>query len=552
MSMCGGSRSSRQDGRRDVQKGRPRRALAACGVALAALAALPACSTLSGLVDETEPVVVVPQSPADGPDGRADWVTYAPDALPSTDWIAEFDDPALTRLVAEATRENPSLRRAVAQFDSSLANARITRAGLYPQLGGSGRVDRLEGGTDFLAGQTQYNLGLSASWEVDLFGRIRDGFDADIAGAQASAADLAGVRLSVATQVAQTWFDAIEADLLVRLSRRDIETQERILRLTTRRFESGLTGGSDVRLARSSLANSQALREQRIQVRNATLRQLQALLRDYPDADVNLPEDLPGLPLLEGAAGPVWALTHRPDMIAAEYRIAEAGLDVDAARKLLLPTLTLNAGASEQALNLGDALDLANIAYQIGEQLTAPIFQAGRIRAQIDATRAQLDARIETYVETAITAFTEVENALDAEVRLSAREAALRVSLDEAEAAEERLQLRYAEGLATILQLLDAQTRVLNAESQLINARAERLASRVRLHAALGGGELGAISPVTVAPLDLPLVGPVGNGGTELIGPGPVRVGAPVSGDPADAAVATPIASTPSSSGSAG
>ncbi len=234
-------------------------------------------------------------------------------------------------------------------------------------------------------------------------------------------------------------------------------------------------------------------------------------MRDYPDADIALPDDLPPLPEFTGAGSPADMLARRPDIIAAERRIAQAGLNVDVARKALYPRLTIDASAGDQALNsLGDVFDLQSLAFSLSETLIAPIFEGGRLRAQIDAQRAQLAAQVETYAETVLTAYQEVENALDAEQRLEAREAALREARDEAVMAERRLELRYTEGLATILQLLDAQTRRLNAEGQLITARAERLANRVRLHVALGGSGFAVppdridLEPVQILGLDLP------------------------------------------------
>lgn len=486
---------------------------------------LSACSSLGGVVGSTEPVMALPESPANQPDGSADWVETAPDALPSTDWVADFGSPQLDELVATGLRQNPRIRQALAQFDASLAQRRISRADLYPTLDFSASAQRNEGGTGFFAGSTNYSLGLRSSWEVDLFGRIRDQVDAAEAGVVASAADLAGLRVAIAAEVVNGWLDAIESDLLVDLSERSIEAQERVLRITQRRFEAGLVGASDVRLARSALADFEATRELRVQNQRLVRRILQSRLRLYPDAQLEVPDALPQLPLLEGAAGPAWVLTHRPDLLAAEARIAQAGFNVDVARKNLLPRLTLSGGASEETVvrddgmggsvgSIGDIFDLQDIAYDIAGQLLAPIFQGGRLRAQVEAQRAQLTAQIEAYVNTALTAFVEVENALDAEARLAARADALRISLSEARAAEERLETRYIEGVATILQLLDAQTRRLNAEGQLIAAESERLANRVRLHVALGGGRIGELSaipepesPLGLPDVDIPLIG---------------------------------------------
>ena len=174
--------------------------------------------------------------------------------------------------------------------------------------------------------------------------------------------------------------------------------------------------------------------------------------------------------------------------------------NIDVARKALYPSLNLTGGISETTINrqgasgfdIGDLFDLKEVAKRLTAQLTAPLFQGGRLNAQIASQEAALRAQVETYVETVLRAYQEVENALDAEGRLAEREAALRVSFEEALKAEERLETRYIEGLATILQLLDAQSRRLSAKAQLVNVSAERLNNRVRLYVALGGGSYGS------------------------------------------------------------
>lgn len=466
---------------------------------------LSACASIIDPVDDT---VVDLSAAIPAP---ASWSEPAPDALPQADWVESFSDDSLNTLVAQARADNPSLRRSLAQLDRAIATKNSSRASLYPTLSGDGSIRRSEGGVGFNTGTTSYDLGVSSRWEVDVINRLRDQVASDGEGVEASAADIAALELTVVSRLATSWFDAIEAGLLVDLSAEEIRTQERSLRLTQRRFESGLTGSSDVRLARSSIANAQAQEQSRLQLRDATLRSIQTLIRDYPDADVELPSDLPALPDFVGAGTPEVMLARRPDIVAAERRIAQAGLNVDVARKALYPSLTITGSAGDQSLNsLGDIFDLKNLAFSLTESLTAPIFQGGRLRAQIKSQEAQLASQVETYVETVLTAYQEVENALDAEVRLAAREAALRVSRDEAVKAEERLELRYTEGLATILQLLDAQSRRISADGQLISARTERLSNRVRLHVALGGSGYAAPSnlqdrdPVKILGIELP------------------------------------------------
>lgn len=493
--------AEQMQGRQGMRRRTALKRLTLAGIALS----LSACASL---IDPVEPTQVDLEAAIPV---RPDWAEPAPTTLPTTDWVDSFGDEALSTLVLQARSDNPSLLRSLAQLDQALTRKRVARSGLYPDLSLGQSIRRSEGGTGFNAGATSYNIGLDSSWEIDVVNRIRDSIAADGEGIEAAAADVAALELSVMSRLATSWFDAIEAGLLVDLSVEDIRTQERSLRLTQRRFESGLTGSSDVRLARSSIASAQAVEQSRLQQRDATLRLVQTLARQYPDANIALPSDLPALPPLTGVGTPAQMLARRPDIIAAESRIAQAGLNVDVARKNLYPRLTLSGSVGDQSLNdLGDVLDLKSIAISVTESLTAPIFQGGQLRAQVDQQRAVLAAQVETYAETVLTAYQEVENALDAEERLEAREAALRISRDEAVMAEERLELRYTEGLATILQLLDAQSRRLNAEGQLISARAERLSNRVRLHVALGGSgyvpepDLQQVEPVEILGFELP------------------------------------------------
>ena len=493
---------------------------AAMSTAMTSVFLLSGCATFDKLKPEATVISAdVPVSPVgaagEGPNTR--WVEAAPADLPRTDWVAGFSDPVLDGLVSRALAANSDIRQAEARYRAALARLDISEANLLPSVNASTRVSRSENignlinspdqgavpdiegefnpalfdlGGGISSGQTGLGGGVNASWEYDLWGRIRDGVESSALEAGASNADYAGVRLAIAARVTQNWFDLIEARLLSELSEREVETQARALRLTTRRFEGGVTGSSDVRLARSALANAKAVQASRRQRQSALVRSLEVLLREYPDETLTASADLPRLPELSGAGGPAFVLRHRPDLLAAERRMQAAGLQVDVARKALLPSLSFNGGANLSGSALNNIFDLDRLVADIAGGLTAPIFQGGRLKANIVQQEEILRQQLEGYAGTALQAYLEVENALDADNRLAEREAALRVSLEEAVKAEERLELRYTEGLTTILQLLDSQSRRLNAESQLISARKERLANRVRLHVALGGGDI--------------------------------------------------------------
>jgi len=454
---------------------------------------LTGCASFSLKPDAT---VVAPQAEAiaDVPPPQ-DWVVPVPDALPTTDWVRAFPDPILIELVDEALRENTDIGSAYARLNAAIAREKISGADRLPSLGASAGLSRTEYGNSFINDSSNHSLGLNASWEPDLWGRISDGIEASEIESEAAASDIAGARLSITGQVTQSWFSLIEARLLADLSRREIEAQERSLRLTQRRFESGVAGSSDVRLARSSVAQAQALQATREQRLSSLSRQIEILLTRYPAGALEAATDLPELPPLSGAGAPTYILTQRPDLIAAERRLAGQGLQIDLARKALLPSLSLTGSTSAAGRDLSSFFDFDALVANLAANLTAPIFQGGRLRANVDVQEAVLEQQMQSYIGTVLDAYLDVENALDGEARLAERETALRIAVDESLEAEKRLELRYTEGLATILQLLDAQTRRLSAEGQLISARAERLQNRVRLHVALGGGAYGDVPP---------------------------------------------------------
>ena len=460
---------------------------------------LSGCANLGGLSKfKPEPTIVEVQELAPQ---KQIWAEVAPEDLPTTDWIGSFSDPVLVSLVAEALEANTNIRSAAARVEAAQARSRISRADKLPTLDTNSRITRNETSIPF-SNPTNIASGISANWEADLWGRIKNGIAADEFSLAASEADYAGARLSIAGQVAQGWFNVIEARLLSELSARDVETLERSLALTQRRFEGGVTGSSDVRLARSSVANAKALQASREQNLSALTRNLEIILRRYPSDEIDITEDLPNLPTLSGVATPGYVLRKRPDLLAAESRMRAQGLEVDVARKNLLPRLSFTGNGNLNATSFSDFFDVDALAMQLIGNFSAPLFQGGRLKGNIEQQEAILREQLESYAGEALNAYLEVENALSAEQRLLERENALRTSLEEAQKAESRLELRYTEGLATILQLLDAQSRRISAEGQLISARKERLANRVRMHVALGGGfetDIGFATAVAVS-----------------------------------------------------
>ena len=391
-------------------------------MSVSAAVVLSGCQTLDFL--RTEPTIIstnLPNAPA------SDWSEYASDELPSVDWVGDFNDGVLSTLVNEALDSNPSIRAAAAIYDASLARLDISEADRLPLVSGSARATRTQFGFELFdnnhgvpdAGFTNAssNFGVNASWEPDVWGRINDQISASELDVAAAQADFASARLAVTSRVAQTWFNLIEARLLMELSQRDVETKERALRLTQRRFESGVAGSSDVRLARSSVANSEAAQASRKQQLSALTRSLETILRRYPAEAIAASSDFPSLPSLTGAGLPEQVLTRRPDLLAAARRLKSQGLNVDLAQKSLLPSISLSGGVSTGGGGIMQVFDLDSLVANLVANLTQPIFNGGSLKANVRQQEALLRREAENFADIVLSAYLEVENALDAEQR---------------------------------------------------------------------------------------------------------------------------------------
>ena len=291
----------------------------------------------------------------------------------------------------------------------------------------------------------------------------------------------------MSTNVAQSWFSLIEARLQRELAERDTEARESNLRVTERRYERGVASSLDVRLSRSALGSSQANLALRQRLEQEASRALEVLLGRYPGAELAAADSLPDLPELAGAGAPSDLLARRPDLLASEARMNAAGLRARAARKQMLPQITLTSNINTSGPVLADLVDPERLAGNLVGGLLQPLFQGGRLLANSKRARAAAQAAIFNYAQTVLVGYQESENALAAEELLASREDALRMAYEEAAAAEELTERRYASGAATIFNLLDAQTRRISAESQYIQAQQQRVSNRVLLYRAIGG-----------------------------------------------------------------
>ena len=420
-------------------------------------------------------------------------------ASPAATWLDDLNSAEMSSLVREALAGSPDLQRAEATANASRWRARSSAGSWLPSLsiGADGtRTETPVAGTSDRTRSEIMTSSVIASWEVDVWGRVAAGVMASDLTADAAKADLDGARLSVAGQTARGWVDLIEAQQLLALAREDLQTRERALELTQRRYDAGLVSSLNLRTARSQVASARGFEAQAHEQLLGASRRLQEIMGRYPDGLLVADGELPQLSPIAGTGAPGDLLERRPDVLAAERRMRAAGFRIHEARTALLPRLTLRASAGSEGQGLTDIDDSMNMVSNLVAGITQPIFNGGALISEARASVNDRRAAASTYVSTAISAWSEVEGALSSDQSLEIRETQFAIAADEAREAQALAEREYARGVATLFELIDAYTRRIDAERGLITARADRVSNRISYHVALGGGaRTGGIDP---------------------------------------------------------
>jgi NodT family efflux transporter outer membrane factor (OMF) lipoprotein len=412
-------------------------------------------------------------------------------------WWIYFGNEQINQLVDEALAHNFDLMAAAARVDAAAAVAKAAGADLYPnanlRFDASRRRQNLIGipipgsGGVITTRSTSLGVSLDIAWELDLWGRIRSGQSATLADLQATWAELAGARLSIAAQVVKAWFAVVESRLQLELAEETVDSYRLSADQVRRRYEEGVRTSLDLRLALSSLYAAEALLEFRKQQLDITKRQLEILLGRYPGADLTADSDLPTIDTEVPAGLPSELLIRRPDLLAAERRYAAAEKRVSKARRAFFPRLSLTGTGGTLSEQLGDLVDGDFGVWSIAANLTQPIFQGGRLRANLAQSEAASDQALAQYAVSLLVAFGEVESSLFAEQTLANQEVHTANAAEQSEAARQLAERQYNAGLVDYITVLETQRRSLNSQSELISVSRQRLDARVNLHVALGG-----------------------------------------------------------------
>ena len=398
-------------------------------------------------------------------------------------WLASFKDETLSAMVDEALTFNADLQAAALRVERAGGYLTVAGAALLPQVGaygtGSGATSNSTSGLN--------GLWVSASLELDIWGRVRYGQAAAQADAEALAADYAYARQSLAAMVAKGWFVATEAGLQRAIVQDMVRSSESLLGLAQDRLRVGNGTEQDVAVARANVGPYRDMLRQADLSREQALRALELLLGRYPSAELAVAQNLSAMPAPVPVGLPSELLERRPDVVAAERRVAAAFNRIGEAQAARLPRISLTAGISSISSDVIVLQDRDNPAWGLGVNLLAPIYQGGALRAQVDIRTTEQKLAVAAYASAGQRAFGEVENALAAEFALNDREAILQANVRDNERALELAQAQFRVGSADRRAVEQRQLALQSARTSLLRVQTERLAQRVNLHLALGG-----------------------------------------------------------------
>jgi NodT family efflux transporter outer membrane factor (OMF) lipoprotein len=407
--------------------------------------------------------------------------------LVQDNWLHSFNDPQLDALVREAIANNPDLRVAAARVEQAAQSLVIAQSGLKPYVGIFGTGGAKSGGGGDTSSALQGIL-LTASWELDLWGRVRYARNAAQEDLASGRADLEFARQSLAASTAKAWFTATQLTLDAVIATEMVRSANELTALAQQRERVGAGTDAETAVARATAKQLEASLQQIQLSRTQALRALELLIGRYPAAEVAARAELLDRPGPVTAGLPLQMLERRPDVIAAERRVAAAFNRVGEAKAARLPQLTLNAnfGALEsEILQLKD--DFENPTGGLGARLLAPIYQGGALTAKVEIRTLQQKEAIADYARVALQALGDVENAMAANASLAVRANLLNEALNEQTLALELTQNSFRIGRADRRAVEQQQLNVGNARMALNSVRTDELAGRINLHLALGG-----------------------------------------------------------------
>ncbi|MDB5815285.1 MAG: transporter [Rhodocyclales bacterium] len=415
-------------------------------------------------------------------------------------WWAQLGDRTLDKLVEAALASSPDIQTARARLREARARRGLQAVQDAPSISANGSASRNSTrGNDPLSGSTHdFSAGLDASWEIDIFGGQRRALESANATLAASEADLDATRVSLAAEVATDYINLRTDEVRLDVARANLSSREQTLQLTQWRSEARLVSGLEINQARSSVEQTRASipsLQRSIEEDKLALALLLGLTRQEIDAllptgnQIGDPSAvLDRLPTNIAVGIPADTLRQRPDVTAAERRLAAQTAQIGVAQAQRYPILNLSGSIGVDALSIAGLLRADSITRNLAASITAPVFDAGRITQNIEIQSALLDQAFVAYRQTINQALNDVEKALNAWVRSSERLLIQQVATDTAREAARLATIRFQAGQTDLLTQLDTQRTQLAQEDSLASARGDRANALVQLYKALGGG----------------------------------------------------------------
>jgi len=422
-------------------------------------------------------------------------------------WWEIYGDPSLNALAEQVDLSNENVAVAVAQFKQARALVQAARAAYFPQVtagasfmrsrssanvggsnGNNGGISSTGSSSGSSSTTSTFLLPIDVSWDVDVWGKVRRSVEANQAGAQASAADLAAVRLTVQAELAQDYFQLRALDAQKQLLDTTASAFSKTLELTRNRYASGVASRADMLLAETQLKSTQAQAID-VGVQRAQLEHAIAVLIGKPASVVTIPfAPLAAVPPSIPAGVPSELLERRPDIAAAERRIAAANAQIGVAEAAYYPSVTLSASAGFESPDLSHWLSWPNRFWSFGPAISETLYDGGLRRAQTDQAWAVYEANVASYRQTVLTGFQEVEDNLAA-LRILEEEA--KVQGEAVRAAQQSVMIttnQYKAGIASYLEVIVTQAAELSNERTAVTILGNRMTASVLLIKALGGG----------------------------------------------------------------
>lgn len=419
------------------------------------------------------------------------WTPATPaDAMPRGAWWRILPDPVLDALEQRIEKDSPRLAAALARYDQARALTRQARADLLPRVDANGRALTSRAMSPATGGHYEYDdyaLGGSATYEVDLWGRIRNQVSAASAEAQASEADLAGARLSLQAELAGNYIQLRKLDAQLDLLAQTRTAYAAAVDLTTKRFVGGAANEADVTRARTQFKSVQSEMAQRTADRALLEHTIAALVGEQPSLFSIAPVAIMPAPPKVPVSAPSLLLQRRPDVAAAERRVAAANAKIGVARAAFFPQVTLGASGGFET-TAASLLSAGSSVWALGPAMAAmPIFDGGRRRAGVAYARAQFAEASANYRQATLNAFREVEDQMALVNRLAEASSEQSEAVVAAARTNQLANIQYREGAVDFLQVVTAQTAELQAREDQLALESRRLLAAIGLIRAMGG-----------------------------------------------------------------